>query len=256
MYYKLLGLAFLLSLFALILLLMNLGRRIAVWHEHRYHDHQKADTHITEGAIFALLGLLMAFTFSSAAAKFDARRLLIIEEANAIGTAYLRLDLLPEQQKEALQHDFRDYLDTRLKIYDSIAHESDYETPLLTSASLQKSIWLKSISACHQTDPSSCILLLPSLNSMFDIANTRMSNLKLHPHIFLFIILIGLVLLTSVLAGYSISTKKLGGTMHYACYAFVVAITIYSILDMEYPRVGFIRVDSFDQVLSDVKNNF
>lgn len=256
MYYKILGLAFLVSLFALILLLMNVGRRLAVWHEHKYHTGQKADTHITEGAIFALLGLLMAFTFSSAASKFDARRLLIIEEANAIGTAYLRLDLLPEPPRQILQHKFREYVDTRLKIYDDISHETAYEPQLIKSADLQKDIWLKAIASCEQTSPQACMLLLPSLNSMFDIANTRMSNLKLHPHIFMFIILIGLVLLTSILAGYSISTKKMGGTMHYACYAFVVAVTIYAILDMEYPRIGFIRVDSFDQVLTDVKSNF
>ena len=50
---------------------------------------------VIDGAVFALPGLLLAFTFSGAAARFDTRRHLIVEEANAIGTAYLRLDLLP-----------------------------------------------------------------------------------------------------------------------------------------------------------------
>src|SRR6185369_11884510 len=48
-----------------------------------------------EGAIFGLMGLILAFTFSGAAERFDLRKHLIIEEANAIGTAYLRVDLLP-----------------------------------------------------------------------------------------------------------------------------------------------------------------
>ena len=56
-------------------------------------EHEVSGAGIVEGAVFALLGLLLAFTFAGAASRFDDRRKLIVEESNAIGTAYLRLDL-------------------------------------------------------------------------------------------------------------------------------------------------------------------
>src|SRR5512139_1750487 len=65
------------------------------------------------GAVFALLGLLIAFTFSGAYSRFDARRQLIVQEANAIGTAYLRVDLLPAETQAPLRESFREYTATR-----------------------------------------------------------------------------------------------------------------------------------------------
>src|SRR4051794_21066793 len=76
------------------LLLLEVGRRIG----HKRHNADPEDPSVglgaVDGAVFGLMGLLIAFTFSAAATRFDARRALIVEEANAIGTSYLRLDLL------------------------------------------------------------------------------------------------------------------------------------------------------------------
>jgi len=67
----------------------------------------RAGAGAVEGSVFGLLGLLIAFTFSGAAFRFDARRQLAVEETNAIGTAYLRLDLLPADKQPALRDSFR-----------------------------------------------------------------------------------------------------------------------------------------------------
>ena len=74
-----------------------------------------------EGAVFALFGLLLAFTFSGAVARYDAHRELVSEERNDIGTAYLRLDLLPPQDQPPLRQLFRDYVISRLHLYDSVS---------------------------------------------------------------------------------------------------------------------------------------
>src|SRR5580698_945888 len=71
-----------------------------------------------EGAVFALFGLLLAFTFSGAIARYDDHRKLIVEESNDIGTAYLRLDLLPTSAQPALRQDFRDYANLRAHYFD------------------------------------------------------------------------------------------------------------------------------------------
>src|SRR5262245_9997904 len=70
-----------------------------------------------DGAIFALFGLLMAFTFSGAANRFDQRRMLIADEANMIASAWQRLDVLPAEAQGPLRDLFRSYLDSRLLVY-------------------------------------------------------------------------------------------------------------------------------------------
>src|SRR5512139_2654095 len=76
------------------------------------------------GAVFALLGLLIAFTFSGAYSRFDARRQLIVQEANAIGTAYLRLDLLPVAAQAPLREKFRAYAASRAVLYEKLTDAS------------------------------------------------------------------------------------------------------------------------------------
>jgi hypothetical protein len=70
-----------------------------------------------EGAIFGLLGLILAFSFSGALTRFDARRHLVVEEANDIGTAWLRIALLPADAQSHMRDLFRRYLDSRIEVY-------------------------------------------------------------------------------------------------------------------------------------------
>jgi hypothetical protein len=88
-------LLFALGLFLGMLMVLEIGRRIGARRLAEDPKGAEAGVGTVEGAIFALLGLLIAFTFSGAASRFDTRRQLVIEETNDIGTAYLQLDLLP-----------------------------------------------------------------------------------------------------------------------------------------------------------------
>src|SRR5262245_2395126 len=99
------------------LLLFEVGRRIGLRRRAKATEGAIAGSGVIEGAVFALFGLLVAFTFSGAAARFDTRRQLIVEETNAIGTAYLRLDLLPVAAQLTLRERFRQYLAARLEDY-------------------------------------------------------------------------------------------------------------------------------------------
>jgi hypothetical protein len=87
------------ALFLGIIFLLEVGRHIRLARMEREGDAGKG-VGAVEGAVYGLLGLLIAFTFSGAATRYDSRRLLIVEEANAIGTAYLRLDLLPAEARD------------------------------------------------------------------------------------------------------------------------------------------------------------
>ena len=117
-----------------------------------------------EGAVLALLGLLIAFTFSGAMSRFDGRRQLVVEESNDIGTAYLRVDLLPGASQPAVRELFRQYLDSRLETYRLVPDMAAVNKELARSAKIQGEIWQQSIAASRLPDahPDAAKLLLPA----------------------------------------------------------------------------------------------
>ncbi len=211
---------------------------------------------IAEGAIFALLGLLVAFTFSSANKKFDDRRVLIIEESNAIGTAYLRLSLLSKEERKDIRQEFIKYLDLREEFYKNISDFDLAKSLFAKSLEQQNKIWDKSVAACqHNKETDSCKLLLPALNSMFDIGSERVFHLLLHPHIIIFVLLFGIIYLSALLSGYSVSYKDMKNSFHVVCYIVVIVIVTYVIVDLEYPRVGFIKISEMDSAFLNTKQS-
>ena len=101
------GVATLVGFFVGMVLLLEVGRRIRLRALAKEGEKPAGGLGVVEGAIFGLMGLVIAFTFSGAASRFDARRQLIVEEANSIGTAYLRIDLLPEATQPPLREMLR-----------------------------------------------------------------------------------------------------------------------------------------------------
>ena len=133
------------GLFIVMLLLLEVGRRLG--RKRRKRDPELALSGAVDAAVFALLGLLVAFTFSGAAARFDDRRQLITEEANAIGTAYLRIDVLPESAQPPLRDLFGRYLDSRLETYRKLPDVQAAMREWNTSVDLQAEIWTSAVAA-------------------------------------------------------------------------------------------------------------
>ena len=100
-------------------------------------------------AIFALLGLLLAFSFSMAASRYENRKQDVVQEANAIGTAYLRTDLLPEPQRTATADLFRQYTDVRLELARSDWYTSAAVPLREKAATLQRELWAQGVAAAE-----------------------------------------------------------------------------------------------------------
>jgi hypothetical protein len=209
-----------------------------------------------DGAIFGLLGLLIAFTFSGAAQRFDARRDLIVQEANAIGTAYLRLDLLAPEARDSLRGAFRRYLDSRLAIATAIGNPAAVSAATARSNALQNDIWRAAVPACRaDASPAPCTLLLPALNEMFDITTTRTMAGRTHPPPVIYAMLFGLAAASAALAGFSMGGARTRNWLHMLGLAATMGIAVYVILDIEYPRLGLIRVDDFDVLLVQLRES-
>jgi hypothetical protein len=122
---------------------------------------------------------------------------------------------------------------------------------------LQRQIWHQAVVASRSegAPPSAPILLLPALNAMIDITTTRTMATQMHPPAVVFVMLFGLALAASLLAGFGMTGSKVRSWFHMLGFALAMAIAVYVILDVEYPRLGLIRVDAFDQALVDLRES-
>jgi hypothetical protein len=254
MIFTLLTLLISVAIFLGMLALQDVGRRVGLRHLARDPEGARKSIGAVEGAVFGLLGLLMAFTFSGAASRFDARRQLIVQEANAIGTAYLRLALLPAAAQPALRDDFRHYLDARLAVFKQPQDSGLSKAALDRSVQLQGAIWSKSVAACRPEGPTPpAMLLLPALNEMIDITSTRAMAARMHPPLVVYLMLGALTLAGALFAGYGMAEGRFRSRAHIIGFAVLFSSTIFVILDLEYPRLGLIRVDASDQMLIELR---
>jgi hypothetical protein len=249
-------------LFALLLLigmvvLLEVGRRLGVRRRPKESEGERGGLGTVEGAVFALFGLMIAFTFSGAASRFHEKRMLIAEEVNSIETAYLRLHLLSHQTQPALQELFRRYVDSRLETYRRLPNMVAAEMEMAKSKKIQEELWTEAVAATRLPDshPSSALLLLPALNNMIDISTTRTMVLQLHPPRIIYALLFGLGLICSLLAGFRMSSGQHRSWLHILGFTVLTVIIVYVMLDVEYPRAGLIRLESADQLLVNLRES-
>ncbi len=204
-----------------------------------------------EGAVFGLFGLLLAFMFYGAVSRYDAHRMLLTQETNDIGTAYLRINLLPPQAQPELRQLFRDYTTSRMHLFAAVGVEVSPE-----SVRLQNQIWQRSIAAASSSgaNPDATKLLLPAINDMIDITSLRQNAFNMHPPAIVFFLLFGLSCGAAFIAGYSM---KVDGRawVYWIALAAAVTLTVYATLEIEYPRQGLIRPTHLDQELISLRDS-
>jgi len=243
------------ALFIAILLALGAGRRLGQHVIAKTGAQPQQGIGSLEGAVFALLGLLIAFTFSGALQRFDGRRAQAVEEANAIGTAYLRIDALPAAAQPKLRELYRAYTDARLSTYRKLPDIAAAHEEVERSQVLQAEIWRETVAATRLKDarPNADLLVLPAVNAMLDITTVRLTATRMHPPSIVYLMLIALAVAAALLAGYQQAGEKDYDWVHKIGFATIVSLTVYVILDIEYPRLGLVRIDAIDQLLVDVR---
>lgn len=206
---------------------------------------ERVDSQISsvEAGILAVLGLLLGFTMSMAVTRYETRKHLVLEEANALGTSCLRAELLPEPGRKELLDLLHQYIRDRVA-YGEGRNDPEGNAALRgRTALLQQQFWSKAVSFARESpNPVTNGLLLQSLNESIDLEAARWMSLNDHvPDAVIYVIaLVGL--LAASLVGYSFGIR--GRRQRYAVWALSIAITIVLsvIVDLDRPRTGFIRV--------------
>jgi hypothetical protein len=260
MMFALFSLAVSAGFFAGSLVLLNYGRYLGL----RYLQHQIANMAgltTVEGAVFALIGLLLAFTISGALQRFDERRQLVIQEANAASTAYDRLALFEGDVGRNLQTNLKDYVEARIDLYRmphdfSLWRRSELFSPEQQDkiVDLKNKVWDAMVAACPQASfRPACAQAVPALASLFEVARLRLGASEKHPPQIVYVMLFGLGLGGSLLAGFGMAAATARSWIHMLIFAATLTVTLYVVTDMEYPRLGLIRVENFDHFLVDAR---
>jgi hypothetical protein len=226
------------------------GRRERVAAEHA----KRAGAGLMDNAVFALLGLMIGFTFNGATSRFDHRRELIGNEVNAIGTAWQRIDALPAHLQDSVRVPFRRYVDALVASYssDEVPRDVVREPPAVAQA--QAETWSQAVKACVTKEGDAArMLLLPGLNDMFGAVEEERLARAIHPPVLIYIILGITAMAAALLAGFAIAQSENRDWVHRVGVAVVISLAIYVIVEMEYPRLGFIHISGTDQALVDLR---
>ncbi|MFK4875030.1 hypothetical protein [Novosphingobium sp. ZW T3_23] len=198
-------------------------------------------------AVLGLLALLLGFTFALAIDRFETRRALVLEEANAIGTAYLQAQVLPQPHRERVSALLVRYTDNRVVLARTEAPE-DRRQRLADNDRTVNDIWaatLAGFDSIKGLDMSSAFV--SSINAVIDLDTSRKTGRMAHVPEEVFWVLIVYVLVTAAILGYTMRTRS---SFHLACVMHVlVVMSLMLIIDIDRPAAGGIRESQFPMEL-------
>ena len=243
-----------LLLFVAMLTFVEIGRRYGRRQLSKYGEASRVGVGVVDSAVYSLLGLLIGFAFSGAAGRFDKRREMVAEQVNAISTAWQRIDLISPAKQPAIRDSFRQYLDALLAAYDSPAGSPSELRARGNLASAQDAIWSQIIPmSLSPEDDKARMLVVPSVNQMFDAVDSERLAQRLHPPNLIYAMLVLTALAGALFAGYAVSKVDRHNWTYTVGFTATVALALFVTLELESPRLGWIRIDRTDDMLKEVR---
>ncbi len=233
------------ALFLLILLANEISYRIGRRAAATADEGISTQTNAIQAGILGLLALLLGFSFNMALQRYDARSAAVIEEANAIGTAWLRTALLSEDDARVVGGLLSDYVDLRLKASKvDMASTAERDEVIKATQQLQTTLWhVVTESSIADLPPARVSLLVQSLNQVFDAYGSRQAQLDKHvPEVVLMLLFVIFIISGSILG---VAAGLAGGRPFTATVslAALIVLVIFIVIDLDRPRRGLIQVD-------------
>jgi hypothetical protein len=225
----------------LLLISIEVGFRLGNILQRRYPDHSEASVGAIVGASLAFLGFLLAFITSIAVNILNDRRALVVSEANAIGTAYLRAEYMDEPISTVSRRLLREYVDVRLEAQ----NPERLAAALTRSDEIHKGLWDLAVSAARSAPSPTTALYISSLNEVIDLHTLRVNanlEIRVPPAILLGLYVVGV--LSMVLIGLQSSYTGRRNLFALLVMVLVLAMVFYLISDLERNRSGFIQVST------------
>jgi hypothetical protein len=226
----------LLLVFGLVLLALvsstEFGYRVGRRLHHSEKESARQETGALQAAVLGLLALFLGFTYSASMSRFEERRLLTVKESNAIGTAFLRADLLPDAAAASVRDALKRYTELR------IASDPDSNR---SAEALAAQVWTTTATHARQNATPVSALGVAAVNDMIDAYGERQASLTSRVPKQVFLLLGILAVVAMGLTGYSCGVIGYRGLGSNTVIAALVAAVIVLILDLHEPRQGLIR---------------
>jgi hypothetical protein len=214
----------------------RLGRRVA----ERGDAQSGGQVGAIQGAVLGLLGLLLGFSFAGAAGRFIERQDLIVTEANAIGTAWLRADLLDEPYRAQLKDELARYVRHRIEGSQRL-REGLREADKAEIAAFHDRIWRAARDGVL-AQPTTMVVVLPPVNDVIDLHATRVAAGRKH----LPVLILGLLIACSVLGisviGYGCGLSRRRAFPMTAALAVLISAALWTTIDLDHPRRGLLQL--------------
>lgn len=225
----------------IVLLLMHeIGFRLRALAKDRNDKEWEKQVHDTRNQIALLLSLLLGFTMSMALTRFDARKQLVIDEANAIGTAYLRAGMQAEPIRSTAPALLREYVDSRIAIFGGDAEAMARQQATMRSRQIQDALWSGVTAAAQQSPTPIVSIYAQALNDVIDLDSKRVAAVFNRIPVDIWALLALLSIMTSLVVGYGQRQRSVLATF---VPVLMVAIAVSLIADLDSPVSGFIQVD-------------
>ncbi|HTD07012.1 hypothetical protein [Undibacterium sp.] len=232
-----------LILLFLLLVVIEAGYRIGRRGDPAEYERSSSVFSTLMGAALALLGLLLAFSFAMASARYDLRKGVILKEANAIGTVYLRTDLLADAARDPLKKLLRQYVEVRLSGYQAGIDGNKARQAAGRTEALQQQIWAIASDEMKREKTVNSSLFVSALNDMIDVSSEQSDASANHvPESVIWLLLVS-ALLTGALSGYACGAIGYRNLFATCTFALLVSLVIFSILDLDRPQRGLIQVN-------------
>jgi hypothetical protein len=242
--YDLNSIAIATGILLLLLICMEIGYRIGKRNGNKVKGNESAQILRIESSMLGMVALLIGFTFSLSLQRYEERTQDVVEEANAIGTTYLRAELLPVQYRDSVQLLIREYVSMRLKESEiSITDVQQHEEYVRATQRIGDHLWRLAKQSVEINDsPLRTGLFIQSLNEVLDGFDRSEAELNIHvPELVIFLLVVTF-LITAAIFGYASGSEGHRPTMAANIFLVIIVLLTFLIIDLDRPRRGVIRV--------------
>jgi hypothetical protein len=206
----------------------------------RIDDDRRHDLIVdTRNQIAVLLSLLLGFTLAMSLPRFDQRKQLVVDEANAIGTVSLRAQLLPEPEDSQVQQLLRDYAQARIEFGQARIESAKLNDALQRAKEVQNQLWRTAVAAAQKNPTPITALFVQALNETIDLDEKRLAAFENRIPVTIWIMLTVIAVLTCLTVGYGHRQRF---AMSMIVPPLMIAIVMALIAELDSPHSGLIRV--------------
>jgi Protein of unknown function (DUF4239) len=216
------------------------GFRVAHYRQQLHQEEKESPVGGMVAGTLGLLAFMLAFTFGLAGSRFEERRQVVLSEANAIGTSYLRASTLPEPMRTEVTNLLREYVDVRLE---GVQQPGKLEQAMSKSEELHERLWAQAVALTEKDRSPIAALFVASLNEMIDLHATRvMAGLRSRIPGVIWIVLYVLALLAMEMIGYHAGLANSRRSIAAVALIIGFSLVLFLIADLDRPGQGMLRV--------------